>query len=260
MAREKKPEPITTYRHEKTRIEVPIFLDRNTFKYFGTYSGKRFENKDHDLLVKVLASEIEGDSGLTWEPVLHIAVQTRAREPYLSFSYERFLLCHRNSRGGNKLKGGDMLKCPWHVEDHYRKSDEEIAALREKLGRDPIGTGENGTYQTDDYEGLAIPDHLKLTKSSEWRWDVDRSGPFKVPCRPKSWRGVADEIYVAYDERLWTTLQILHGELDSLAEAIKSMFLDEAKLKQLALGGVALLGLPEGVPKVPRETDEGDDE
>lgn len=256
MARTKKPEPISIYRHEKTRIEVQVFLDRDTFKYFGEYQGRRHEHKDHGELVKLLAVEIEADSGLTWEPVLHVTVHTHEKSPHLSFSYERFLLCHRNSRGGDRLKRGDMLKCPWSVERLSKKSDEDIAALREKLRRDPIGTGENGNYRIDAYEGLDIPDNLRLTKSQEFHWDSDRSGPFKVPCRPSGWRGVGDEIYVAYDERLWTSLTILHARLDALAKAIKDMFLDPTKLAQLAYSGVALLGLPGGTPETQETTEE----
>lgn len=224
MARTKKPEPITTYRHEKSRIEVPIFLDRNTFKYFGEYQGRRHENKDHEALVKAIAAEIEAeieaDSGLTWEPVIHISVQTRAKEPYLSFTYERFLICHRNSRGGDKLKGGDLLKCPWHVEINHQRSDEDLAAFEKKNGREPMGWNER--YYTVVHEGLEIPDNLRLAKSGEWHWNVDRAGPFKVPCRPHDWRGVEDEIYVAYDERLWTTLTILHARLDALAGIVRT--------------------------------------
>lgn len=250
MARTKKPEPIDTYRHEKTRVEVQVFLDRNTFEYYADYAGRKIKNKDHGALLKELREAIEAYNTLVWQPVIHITVDTRGNTPFLAFTYDRFLVCNRQSKGGAKLKGGDMLKCPWHVERTQRKSEAEIEALQKKLGR---GTFYAEEHDPVPYEGMEIPDELKLGASSEWHWDVDRNGPFQVPCRPKGWRGVEDEIWVAYDERVWTTLTILHVRLRALATAVKTHILDAERLLLLASTGVTLLGLPSVTNPSPSE-------
>jgi len=256
MPRAKKPEPIDTYRHDKSRVEVKIFLNRDTFTYFGEYAGRKVENKDHGELIKALTEVIEAHSQLVWQPVINITVQTRSKDPFLSFSYERFLVCNRQSRGGERLKGGDMLKCQWHVELPVRKPEAEIEALRKESG----GLVRfNEEHDIIAYEGPDIPDQLKLQVAAEWYWDVERNGPFRVPCRPKGWRGPEDEIWIAYDERTWTTLTILRERLLALAKAVKAHFLDAEKLGLLASTGVTLLGLPSVTDPSPSEPKDGNE-
>jgi hypothetical protein len=102
-------------------------------------------------------------------------------------------------------------------------------------------------------------DALKLQSATEWNWDVDENGPFKTPCRPKNWRGFEDVIYVAYDERTWTSLMIRHERMRALAEAVKHHFLDAEKLALLASSGIALLGLPSATLNLSEESKEGHD-
>jgi hypothetical protein len=101
---------------------------------------------------------------------------------------------------------------------------------------------------------MDIPDVFKLQSATEWNWNVDQNA---LPSQELG--GFEDEIYVAYDERTWTSLMIRHERMRALAEAVKHHFLDAEKLALLASSGIALLGLPSAAPNTPKESEEEQD-
>jgi hypothetical protein len=220
MTRKLKPQEIETFNWKG--VEVMIYLDRNTLKFFGEYNKEKFEFEAFEQVKTALRQAIEKNQNLEWIPVICINYSKnpgsmRAQDAYISFDFDRFYYARRQD--------GKMLRTDWAL------------------------------YKFPDFGREKRPEPDRNNQAQEFHWNADCE-PFVPPCNNgrlirtvgnetpiKPYRDEPSRYYVPYTDETWEGLKRLEAAIVAIRSKLAEILTTSTGIEQLTIVGAALMNI-----------------
>jgi len=208
MARPRKPQEVGKFVHDETETEVPIMLDRETFQFYATIEGRKFQHDSKEGLEGILYGALATWKGYEWIPVIqvkHSGSGTGETIPYASAVSDGLTVSIRRFYYAERV-GGGLVYVDWTYDESERSERARQFLHWAHLLKHPFTVpGEISGYQID--------------------YSLHGS-------------------YLPYDEGLWMGLVTLVGRIGEARNQLNEMLTSKEGQKLLATAGANLLMLP----------------